>query len=134
MDSVGEPGPMGDEPRDRKRRWVLKSERRDFFLCASGEDPQAALCVFDSREAAEEHLANLSEPKMYLDSLERYGTDLPDWMGEEPLLPRPREVSAGDLREILAATGIEYVALASKDEPQALEVLPAEEFLEEESE
>jgi hypothetical protein len=124
------PGP-GDEPRDRKRRWVLKSERRDFFLCASGgEDPRAALCVFDSRKAAEEHLQDLSEPKMYLDTLERHGTEMPDWMSEEPLTPAPTEVSTEDLKGILAATGVEYVALAAGDEPQALEVIPAEEFLE----
>jgi hypothetical protein len=122
------------EPRDRKPRWVLKSERRDFFLCASGVDPRAALCLFDSREAAEEHLVNLSEPKMYLDTLERYGTDLPDWMSEEPLSPAPTEVSTEDLKGILAATGVEYVALAKEGDPQVLEVLPAGEFLAGESE
>jgi len=115
------------------RRWVLKSEWRNYFLCASGEDPTAALCVFGSKEGAEEHLENLSEPKVFLDSLERYGTEMPDWMGEEALIPVPREVSDEDLKSILAATGIGYVALASEDGTGTLEVIPAGEFLEEET-
>ncbi len=118
----------------RKRRWVLKSERRDFFLCAAGDDPRAALCVFVSKEEAEDHLENLSEPKMYLDTLERYGAEMPDWMNEGPLLPEPREVSYDDLRNILAATGIRYVAVVSEEEPETMEVFPAEEFLSEETE
>ncbi len=114
------------------RRWVLKSEARNFFLCAAGEDPRAALCVFASEDEAKDHLENLSEPKMYLDTLERYGTEMPDWMNESDLLPEPREVSNEDLRSILDATGIEYVAMASEENPDTLEVIPAEEFLEEE--
>lgn len=117
------------------RRWVLKSERRDFFLCASGgEDPRAALCLFDSKEAAEAHLHGLSEPKVYLDTLERYGPQIPDWMNEEVLMPTPTEVSTGDLKDILAATGVEYVALAREEAPGSLEVVPAGEFLEREGE
>lgn len=124
---------MSGEQRDAPRRWLLKSERRDFFLCASGgEDPRAALCVFDSREAAEEHLDGLSEPKMYLDTLERYGAGMPEWMNEEPLLPEPREVYPEGIRSILDSTGICYLAVALEEEPKALEVVPAEEFLEEE--
>ncbi len=113
-------------------RWVLKSEARNFFLCAAGEGPRAALCVFASKEEAKGHLENLSEPKMYLDALERYGAGMPGWMSEDPLLPEPREVSTGDLRSILDATGIEYVATVSEEEPDTLEVIPAEEFLDEE--
>lgn len=116
------------------RRWVLKTESRSFFLCAAGEDPRAALCVFESREAAEEHLENLTEPKMYLDTLERYGTEMPGWMNEASLLPEPREVSNEDIKSILDATGIMYVAVSSEEHPEALEVLPAEEFLEDEEE
>ncbi|MBA2691049.1 MAG: hypothetical protein H0U65_00960 [Rubrobacter sp.] len=110
------------------RRWVLKSEARNFFLCAAGEDPRAALWVFGSKDAAEDHLENLTEPKMYLDTLERYGTEMPAWMNEDPLLPEPREVSSEDLRNILDATGIRYVAMSSEDEPDTLEVFSAEEF------
>lgn len=110
-------------------RWVLKSEARNFFLCAAGEDPRAALCVFGSREGAEDHIGNLSEPKMHLDTLERYGTGMPDWMAEDTLMPEPREVSADDIRSILDATGIEYVAMASGEVSETLEVIHAEEFL-----
>lgn len=125
---------MSEHPRDRERHWVLKSERQDFFLCAAGGDPRAALCIFDSKEAAEDHRQSLSEPKMYFDTLERYGAGMPDWMSEEPLLPKPREVFSEDLREILAATGIEYVAVSSEEEPETLEVFPAEEFFQRETE
>lgn len=117
---------------DGEPRWILKSERRNFFLCAAGDDPRAALCVFGSKEAAEDHLENLSEPKMYLDTLERYGTGMPDWMNEDPLLPEPREVSPDDIRNILDATGIEHVATSSEEEPETLEVYSAEEFLDNE--
>lgn len=113
-------------------RWVLKSEARNFFLCAAGEDPRAALCVFTSKAEAESHVENLSESKMYLDALERYGTGMPDWMGESHLLPEPKAVSHEDLRNILDATGVEYVATASEEEPDTLEVFSAEDFLEEE--
>lgn len=111
-------------------RWVLKSEARNYFLCAAGEDPRAALCVFESKAEAEDHLENLSEPKMYLDTLERYGTGMPGWMSEDTLMPEPREVSSDDIRSILGATGIEYVAMASEEDPDTIEVVPAEEFLE----
>jgi hypothetical protein len=112
------------------RQWILKSEARNYFLCAAGEDPRAALCVFGTREEAEDHLESLTESKMYLDALERYGTRMPEWMSEEPLLPEPREVSPDDLRNILAATGIEYVAVSSEKASETLEVFPADEFLE----
>jgi len=117
--------------RDAPRRWLLKSERRNFFLCASGgEDPRAALCVFDSKEAAEEHASGLSEPGMYLDTLERYGTEIPEWMEEETgLLPEPCEVTPEQVGEVLEASGVEYVAFGGEGEPGAMEVLTAEEFL-----
>jgi hypothetical protein len=68
---------------------VLKSERRDFSMCVSGKkDPRAALCLFDSREAAERHLQDISEPKLYLHTFERYGTGIPGWMNDDwSLLP-----------------------------------------------
>ncbi|MGH3089194.1 MAG: hypothetical protein ACRDSJ_18000 [Rubrobacteraceae bacterium] len=112
------------------RRWVLESGARNHFLCAAGEDPRAALCVFGSKAEAEDHLENLTEPKMYLDTLERYGTEMPEWMNESPLLPEPREVSSEDIRNILGATGVEYVAMRSGKESDTLEVFSAEEFLE----
>ena len=83
---------------------------------------------------AEDHIGNLTESKMYLDTLERYGTEMPDWMAEDTLMPEPREASPDDIRSILAATGIEYVAMASEEEPDTLEVIHAGEFLEGEDE
>lgn len=115
--------------KEKPRRWVLKSEARNYFLCASGEDPRAALCVFPSRESAEEHLESLSEPKMFLDSLERHGTEMPDWMHDETLMPEPCEISEEDLRNILEATDIEYVALGAEERDSAMEVFFADEFL-----
>jgi hypothetical protein len=121
---------MNDHFRGIERHWVLKSNRRDFFLCASGgEDPRPALCVFHSREAAEEHLRGLSEPKLYLDTLERHGTRMPRWMNEDPLLPEPREVTLEQVRKILTATEVGYVAVGREGEPKRMEVLLVEEFL-----
>jgi len=122
---------MTDEPRDKELFWLLKSERRNFFLCASGsEDPRAALCVFGSKGAAEEHAGGLSEAGLYLDTLERYGTAMPEWMEEETgLLPGPCEVTPEEVGELLEASGVEYVAFGGEGEPGAMEVLTAEGFL-----
>jgi hypothetical protein len=48
---------------------------------------------------------------MFLNTLEFYGTSMPSWVREQQLLPRIREVSAGELGRILEATGVPYVVL-----------------------
>lgn len=94
------------------RYWVLKGRRRDFYIHARlGCQRCAALCVFDSERAAREPLSTLSEPQMFLATLEFYGAFMPFWVREEPLLPRICEVSAKELQRIIEATGVPYVAL-----------------------
>jgi hypothetical protein len=98
--------------RHEGRYWVLKGRRRDFYIHARlGCQRCAALCVFDSESAAREPLGALSEPQMFLATLEFYGASMPSWVREEPLLPRVCEVSERELREIIEATSVPYVAL-----------------------
>jgi hypothetical protein len=92
--------------------WVLRGPRRDCFVCARfGKGEYAALCVFDSREAAEEYLGYLSEPQMFLDTLEQYGTFTPSWVRWETLLPEACEISREDLWEAVKDIGVSYVAI-----------------------
>jgi hypothetical protein len=94
------------------RYWVLKGRRKDFYVHARlGCQRCAALCVFDSEGAAREPLSTLSEPRMFLDTLEFYGASMPSWVREESLLPRIQEVSARELGRIIEETGVSYVAL-----------------------
>lgn len=98
--------------RPRWKYWILKGQKRDSFICAkAGGDRHTALCVFDSKDMAERRLRRLSEPQMFLDALERYGTAMPAWVHQEPLLPKVHEVSGEELWEIIGMTGVEYVAL-----------------------
>jgi len=92
--------------------WILRSPRRDCFVCARfGKDEYAALCVFDSREAAEAYLCFLSEPQMFLDTLEQYGTSTPSWALRETLLPEACEISGPELWEAIEGVGVNYVAI-----------------------
>ncbi len=98
--------------RTERRYWVLKGRRRDFYVHARlGCQRCAALCVFDSEGTAREPLSTLSEPRMFLDTLEFYGASMPSWVREESLLPRIQEVSARELGRIIETTGVPYVAL-----------------------
>lgn len=112
--------------------WVLKGRVRDFYICASARphEKRAALCVFDSGEAAGRHLCRLGEARMFLDTLERYGKSLPAWMRDESLSPEAREVSAEELGSILANTGVAYVAMNPPlGEGKTLELLPSCNFI-----
>jgi hypothetical protein len=53
---------------------------------------------------------------------------------ETGLLPGPCEVTPEQVGNVLEASGVEYVALNSAEEPGMTEVLPAEEFLQEQAE
>ena len=87
-------------PHDKYR--VLKGFQRDCFVCAMfGKDEHAALCVFDSRTAAEESLRSLSEPQMFLNTLEQYGLFAPSWARRETLFSEAREISRLDLWEAI---------------------------------
>lgn len=98
--------------RPEERYWVLKGQERDFYIHARlGCQRCAALCVFDSEGAAREPLGALSEPQMFLATLEFYGASMPSWVREELLLPRVCEVSERELRRIIEATGVSHVAL-----------------------
>lgn len=133
---------MRDRGADHDRRsnpersgfWVLKGPARDFYVCATVRaSGPAALCAFDRREAADRHLAGLTEFQMFLDTFDQHGADLPSWVHDESLLPRAREVSRRELAEIAHGIGVGYVALnppAAGTRIEALEVLPAESFVE----
>jgi len=93
--------------------WVLKGQKRDFYICARPGCCHlcTALCVFDSEVLAREHLESLSEPQMFLDTLEFYGPSMPPWAHEELLLPRACVVSGEELQQIIEESGVPYVAL-----------------------
>lgn len=112
---------------------MLKGAKRDFYICATAGrcDWCTALCVFDSRAAAEEHLRSLGEAQMFLDTLERYGASMPDWMRRDPLLPEVHEVPAWDVHQVLWSIGVEYATLnppPAGERVEALEFLPAGAF------
>lgn len=99
------------EPKTHDTYWMLKGCKRDFFVCATPDEEHMALCVFDSEIAAERHLRSLSEPQMFLDTLEWYGASAPSWVRRESLLPRVCEVSRRELWEIIEALHFGYVII-----------------------
>ncbi len=99
------------KPKTHDTYWVLKGREREFFVCATPDDEHMALCVFDSEIAAERHLRSLSEPQMFLDTLEWYGASVPSWVHRESLLPRVCEVSRRELWEVIEALRLGYVAI-----------------------
>lgn len=106
------PGTGTGEREKSSRYWVLKGRSGCFYDCASFDDVRyTALCVFDSREAAEANSASLDENQMFLNTLELYGSCLPACVRRGPLLPEPVQVSARELWEIIAALGLGYVAM-----------------------
>jgi hypothetical protein len=112
---------------------VLKGAERDFYICATAgpRDWRTALCLFDTREAAEAHLESLGEAQMFLDTLEHYGAHIPYWMRQEPLLPGVREVPATELRRVLESIGVRYATLnppPAGERTEALRLLPAGSF------
>lgn len=111
---------------------MLTGPRRGCFVCEGfGEDERAALCVFDSRHAAEEHLRDLSEPQIFLDTLERYGLFTPSWVRRETLLPEAREISGRELWEAIEGIGVGYVAMNPPPEgreAEDFELWPSETF------
>lgn len=67
---------------------------------------------------------------MFLDTLERYGKNLPAWTREEPLSPEVREVSADELGDILRNTGVAYVAINPPlGSGETFELLPSCDFI-----
>ncbi len=118
--------------RKRDRYWVLEGRGGGFFVCASfGDEGLTALCAFDSEEAAAEHLRGLTEPQMFLDTLERYGPLVPSCLRDGALLPRVREVSRRGLWEAIKATGAGYVAVnppRAGERVETVELLLAEGF------
>jgi hypothetical protein len=112
---------------------LLGGRRGNFFVCARyyGGEEYVALCVFDSRDAAEDHLRGLSETQMFLDTLEQYGTSVPSCLRDGPLLPEVRGVSRRGLWEAIKATGAGYVAVnppRAGERVETVELLLAEGF------
>lgn len=91
--------------------WGLKGRRWDFFICAAPDHEHVALCVFDSRVAAEEHARSPDEPQIFLSTLERYGTMTPPWVHQVTLLPRVLEVSRDGPWKIIEAMRLDYAAV-----------------------
>ena len=113
--------------------WVLRGPREAGFVCARfGRDEEyAALCVFDSRKTAEEYLRCLSEPQMFLDTLEHYGLPAPSWVLRETLLPEACELSNSELWETIEDVGVGYVAMNPppwRVEKEAFELHPSRAF------
>lgn len=92
--------------------WTLRGPREACFVCARfGRDEHAALCVFDSRAAAEEFLGCMTEAQLFLDTLEQYGLSTPSWVHLETLLPAACEISRRELWEAIEDVGVGYVAV-----------------------
>jgi hypothetical protein len=112
--------------------WVLREPRGDCLVCARfGKAEYAALCVFDSREAAEEYLSYLSEPQMFLDTLEQYGIFTPYWVCRKTLLPEACEISRLELWEAIEGVGVNYVAInppPEEVEEETVELQPSRTF------
>ena len=91
---------------------MLKGTLGDFYICAKFDDIQyTALCAFDSREAVEEHVKSLSENRMFLNTLELYGSSVPECVLRETLLPELQEVSGKELWKIIETVGVGYVTV-----------------------
>lgn len=109
---VGEHADDKDGENREKRYWVLKGTVGHFYTCAKFPDIQyTALCVFDSREAAVEHVESLDENQMFLSTLELYGSSVPECVLRGPLLPKLREVSGRELWKIIETVGVGYVTM-----------------------
>lgn len=92
--------------------WVLKGTFGHTYTCAKFHDVRyTALCVFDSREAAVEHVQSLDENQIFLSTLELYGTSMPACVRRGPLLPELQEVSVQELWEIIASVGVGFVTI-----------------------
>lgn len=78
------------EPERASGYWLLKGRSGCFYDCARFKAPRyTALCVFDSREAAEENARGLDEDHLFLNTLELYGSRLPECVRQGPMLPEP---------------------------------------------
>ncbi len=97
---------------DKGRYWVLKGRLGCFYTCARFHDIRyTALCVFDSREAAAEHLEGLDENQLFMSTLEIYGPSMPACVRRGPLMPELRAVSGRELWEIIETVGVAYVTV-----------------------
>lgn len=95
-----------------RRYWVLKGALGNSYTCAKFRDVRyTALCVFDSREAATDHVESLDENHMFLGTLEFYGTSMPACVRRGPLLPGLEEVSIRELWKVIEAVGVDYVTI-----------------------
>jgi hypothetical protein len=111
--------------RPEERYWVFRGQKRDFYICARpGCHRCTALCVFDSERAARESLRTLSEPRMFLSTLEFYGASMPSWVREErllsqvsPLTGRPSSDSFPVLRATPRLCGIQSAARGGCEPP-----------------
>lgn len=105
-------GSCSEEHGEEKRYWVLKGAVGHFYTCAHfGDVRYTALCVFDSREAAVEHVESLDENQMFMSTLELYGSSMPACVRQGPLLPKLREVSARELWKIIETISVGYVTM-----------------------
>jgi hypothetical protein len=115
---------MTDDYPRKDSYWLLGGRYGNFFVCARyGGKEYTALCVFDSRDAAEDHLRSLSEPQMFLDTLEQYGSSIPSCLRDGPLWPEVHSVSRRGLWEAIKATGASYVVVNPPPADRRVETL-----------
>lgn len=121
-----------DERTEEKRYWVLKGRVGRFYTCAHFGDLQyTALCVFDTREAAVEHVEALDENQMFMSTLELYGSSMPKCVRRGPLLPELREVSGEELWKIIETVAVGYVTMnppSAEQKVKTFELQPSEVF------
>lgn len=92
--------------------WVLKGATRDFYVCTTSGlgEPRAALCIFDSETRAGDYLRSLGAARTFLETMRRYGMQVPRWMLHDPQLPVTRETTVPGIRRVVEGIGVECVA------------------------
>lgn len=102
-----------EDPVHRQSYWVLKGVTREFYVCttAGRRDWRIALCVFDSEVRANKYLQSLGGARAFVEIMQRYEMQVPDWMLSEPQLPETCETTAAELYRVTEGLGMEHVTI-----------------------
>ena len=92
---------------------MLKGATREFYVCttAGPRDWRTALCIFYSRAKAGEYLRSLDGPRAFVETMRRYGMQVPGWMLRGPQLPEAHETTVPELRRVAEGIGVEHVTI-----------------------
>ena len=103
---------------------MLKGVTPEFYVCttAGRRDWRIALCVFDSEVRANKYLRSLGGARAFVEIMQRYEMQVPDWMLSEPQLPETRETTAAELYRVTEGLGMEHVTI----NPPPVEPYPGE--------